>query len=111
MIPPRNSAGQTWRTALTLAVVIALAVGVVGTVAVLITTDVTLVDALFAVVPGMVLGAVASLLLVLLGSRPGRGQGGRGLEQRFQDEWRRRDAAEREQQRHQDEPPEQDAAT
>lgn len=98
MIPPRRSAGQSWRSAITLAILIALAVGVVGTAVVLVTTDATLVDALFAVVPGMGIGAAASLLLVLLGSRPGRGgSGGRSLEQRFQEEWRRRDEAEREQ--------------
>ena len=112
MIPPRRSAGQTWRSAITLAILIALAVGIVGTVIVLVTTDATLVDALFAVVPGMGIGAAASLLLVLLGSRPGRGGSGGGLEQRFQEEWRRRDEAEREQAvRQREDPQERDHAS
>ena len=66
---PRTQAGKGgWRAAVTMAVTIAVIVGVVGTI-VLMLTGRSFGTAFGAVLPGMLLGAGASLLLALLGSR------------------------------------------
>ncbi len=66
---PRAQAGKGgWRAAVTMAVAIALVVGIVGTVA-LVLMGRSFGTAFSAVLPGILLGAGASLLLTLLGSR------------------------------------------
>ena len=66
---PRAQAGRgDWRAAVTMAVTIALVVGIVGTV-VLVLMGRTFGTAFSAVLPGILLGAGASLLLTLLGNR------------------------------------------
>ena len=66
---PRAQAGKGgWRAAVLLAVAIAVIVGVLGTVVLMITGR-SFGTAFSAVLPGMLLGAGASLLLALLGTR------------------------------------------
>ncbi len=66
---PRAQAGKGgWRAAVSMAVAIALVVGIVGTV-VLVIMGRSFGTAFSAVLPGILLGAGASLLLTLLGSR------------------------------------------
>ena len=66
---PRVQAGKGgWRAAVTMAIAIAIAVGVLGTVVLMITGR-SFGTAFSAVLPGILLGAGASLLLTLLGSR------------------------------------------
>ncbi len=66
---PRAQAGKGgWRAAVMMAVTIAVTVGVLGTV-VLVITGRSFGTAFSAVLPGILLGAGASLLLTLLGSR------------------------------------------
>jgi hypothetical protein len=68
MVPRAQVGKGGWRAAVMVAVAIAVTVGVVGT-AVLTITGRSFGTAFSAVLPGVLLGAGASLLLALLGSR------------------------------------------
>ncbi len=71
---PRAQAGKGgWRAAVTMALLIAVTVGVVGTL-VLMLTGRSFATSFSAVLPGVLLGAGASLLLTLTGSRRRRMQ-------------------------------------
>lgn len=66
---PRAQAGKGgWRAAVMMAVAIAVTVGVLGTIVLMITGR-SFGTAFSAVLPGILLGAGASLLLTLLNSR------------------------------------------
>lgn len=80
---PRAQAGRGgWRAAVMVAVAIAVMVGVLGTVVLMITGR-SFGTTFSAVLPGVLLGAGASLFLTLLGSR----------HRRLEDELDRRDRA------------------
>ena len=86
---PRAEAGRSgWRAAVTMAIAIAVTVGVVGTVVLMITGR-PFGTSFSAVLPGVLLGAGASLFLTLLGSRHRR------LEEQLDRMDRDQDAADR----------------